>query len=38
MSRFRRLIVRYEEREDIHLAFVTLGCVLVCLNQIKPFC
>ena len=38
MSRFRRLTVRYEEREDIHLAFVTLGCALVCLNQIKRFC
>lgn len=38
MARLRRLAVRYEEREDIHLAFVTLGCALVCLNQIKRFC
>lgn len=38
MARLRRLIVRYERREDIHLAFVTLGCALVCLNQIRRFC
>jgi len=38
MARLRRLTVRYEEREDIHLAFVTLGCALICLNQIKRFC
>jgi len=38
MNRFRRLVVRYEERDDIHLAFATLGCALVCLNQTKRFC
>ena len=38
LARFRRLTIRYEERDDIHLAFVTLGCALVCLNQIKRFC
>ena len=38
MNRLRRLVVRYERREDIHLAFVTLGCALVCLNQIRRFC
>ena len=38
MARLRRLTVRYEEREDIHLAFTPLGCALVCLNQIKRFC
>ena len=37
MNRFRRLVVRYEERGDIHLAFATLACCLVCLNQIKRF-
>jgi IS5 family transposase len=35
---FRRLAVRYERRADIHLAFTTLGCGLVCLNQIRRFC
>ena len=38
LNRFRRLTVRYERRADIHLAFVTLGCALICLNQIKRFC
>ncbi len=38
MARLRRLAIRYERREDIHLAFVTLGCALVCLNQIRRFC
>ena len=38
MARLRRLTVRYERRDDIHLAFVTLGCALVCLNQIVRFC
>ena len=38
LNRFRRLAVRYERREDIHLAFATLGCALVCLNQIRRLC
>ena len=28
----------YERRENIHLAFTTLGCALICLNQIRRFC
>jgi hypothetical protein len=31
-------VVRYKRRSDIHLAFVTLGCALVCLSQIRRFC
>ena len=27
MARLRRLAIRYERREDIHLASVTLGCL-----------
>ena len=38
LNRLRRLTVRYERRADIHEAFVTLGCALVCLNQISRFC
>ena len=38
LGRLRRLTVRYERRADIHLAFTTLGCALVCLNQIRWFC
>jgi IS5 family transposase len=32
LNRFRRLRVRYERRADIHLAFLHLGCALICLN------
>ena len=38
LNRFRRLTIRYERRADIHEAFVTLGCALICLNQISRFC
>jgi IS5 family transposase len=32
LNRFRRLKVRYERRDDIHEAFLTLGCALICWN------
>jgi len=32
LSRFRWLTVRYERRADIHHAFLTLGCSLICWN------
>jgi transposase len=32
LNRFRRLTVRYERRADIHQAFLTLGCALICWN------
>ena len=38
MARLRRLTVRYERRDDIHMAFTLLGCALVCMNQIRRFC
>ena len=38
LNRFRRLAIRYERRADIHEALVTLGCALICLNQIRRFC
>jgi transposase len=34
LNRFRRLKVRYERRADIHLAFLQLGCALICLRQL----
>ena len=37
-QRFRRLVIRYERRADIHEAFVILGCALICLDQIRRFC
>jgi len=30
LHQFRRLRVRYERRADIHQAFLTLGCILIC--------
>ena len=30
LHQFRRLRVRYERRDDIHQAFLTIGCVLIC--------
>ena len=38
LARFRRLAIRYERRADIHLAFTTLACALVTLNQCRRFC
>jgi transposase len=32
LNRFRRLTVRYERRADVHQAFLTLGCSLICWN------
>ena len=35
----RRLRVRYERRPDIHEAFLTLGCVMICWNALNHgFC
>jgi transposase len=30
LNRYRRLTVRYERRADIHQAFLSLGCSLIC--------
>jgi len=38
LARYRRLTIRYERRADIHFAFTTLACALVCLGQIRRFC
>lgn len=34
LNRFRRLAVRYERRADIHQAFLTLACALICWNAL----
>ncbi|CAN5774093.1 hypothetical protein BH24CHL3_BH24CHL3_03200 [soil metagenome] len=34
LARYRRLTIRYERRVDIHQAFLTLGCALICFNQL----
>ena len=32
LHQFRRLRVRFEKRPDIHEAFLTLGCILICFR------
>jgi transposase len=34
----RRLRVRYEKRDDIHQAFLIIGCSLICWRRIAQFC
>jgi IS5 family transposase len=38
MNRFRRLKVRYERREDIHQAFLDLGCAMICWRYVQQLC
>jgi transposase len=35
LSQFRRLRVRYEKRADIHEAFLSLGCALICWSFLR---
>ena len=38
-AQFRRSRIRYERRSDIHLAFLHLGCALICWNFLtNTFC
>jgi IS5 family transposase len=34
----RRLKVRYERRDDIHQAFLDLGCALICWRYVERLC
>lgn len=38
LFKFRRLRVRYEKRDDIHTAFLLIGCLLICSHRIEAFC
>jgi transposase len=39
LGRYRRLTIRYERLDDLHLAFLDLGCALICFNRLqKTFC
>ncbi|MDE2788349.1 MAG: transposase, partial [Chloroflexota bacterium] len=38
LHQFRRLRVRYERRADIHEAFLSLGCSIICFRRLNPFC
>ena len=35
LNQFRRLRVRYDKRGDIHEAFLSLGCVLICWHTLR---
>jgi transposase len=35
LSQFRRLRVRYDKRADIHEAFLSLGCALICWQSLS---
>ena len=37
LNQFRRLRVRYEKRADIHEAFLSLGCALLCWRSLHGF-
>jgi hypothetical protein len=35
LNQFRRLRVRYDKRADIHEAFLSLGCALICWRSLQ---
>ena len=35
LSQFRRLRVRYDKRADIHEAFLSLGCAMICWRSLR---
>jgi len=35
LNQFRRLRVRYEKRADMHEAFLSLGCALICWYALR---
>ena len=34
LARYRKLTIRYERKPEIHVAFLTLACALVCLSKL----
>ena len=38
LGQLRRLTIRYERRQDIHDAFTSLGCSLICCNALARLC
>lgn len=35
LARYRRLSIRYEQRDDIHAALTILACTLICMNFLR---
>jgi transposase len=38
LHRYRRLRIRHERRADIHQAFLSLACSLICWRYVERFC
>jgi transposase len=38
LHQYRRLRIRYERRDDIHEAFLEIGCSLICLKLLQARC
>jgi transposase len=36
LHHFKRLLVRYDRRQEIHEAFLALACCLVCFRRLQP--
>ena len=36
LHQFKRLLVRYDRRHEIHEAFLAIACCLVCFRRLKP--
>ncbi len=36
LHHFKRLLVRYDRRHEIHEAFLAIGCCLVCFKRLQP--
>jgi transposase len=36
LHNYKRLLVRYDRRHDIHEAFLALACCLVCFRRLQP--
>lgn len=36
LHQYRRLRIRYERTGEIHQAFLSIGCSLICFNKLKP--
>jgi transposase len=37
LHQFRRLPIRWERRPDLHEAFLSLACALICWRQLTAF-
>ena len=38
LNKYRRLRIRYEIRDDIHWAFLEIGCALICFRALTRLC